>query len=403
MIGKIRRSFISIGRLLFVVLILIGTFVFAMFQGGLVSWTIFYAVLPFNLYSILLFFYPLTSFSAKRLIKTSYLQSGDRLRATVIIRRKFPFPLLYTAFSDQWIDGEQKIKIEELHTMRVLGWKQQMEWSYEMKDVVRGEFIAPKIRIEVTDFFGWIRKSRVISVQDQILVYPRMVDLDSVSVDSGEGERVATTPFNFMKDTTVVTGVRDYQSGDRMSWIHWKSFAKTQTLMTKEFEERSSKNLSLIFDGRTSTTFEEEITFVASLLKAAMNERLEVHFLPVHRLDPFLDIQSEAQFKAVLMYLAKVQPVHEERVVFSGAMKRQLDQDGMIMMITARLDRQLVDEVQSSGRGRRSIHCFVVIENQADLQDVLVEDMKYATSQGITVHPVMKNQFTHVLKEVMNR
>ena len=36
-----------------------------------------------------------------------------------------------------------------------------------------------------------------------------MIDLDYVSVDSGEGEKPATTPFNLMKDTTVVTGVRD--------------------------------------------------------------------------------------------------------------------------------------------------------------------------------------------------
>lgn len=403
MIGKIRRSFITIGRLLFVVLILVGTFVFAMFQGGLVSWTIFYAVLPFNLYSILLFFYPLTSFSAKRIMQTSHLHSGDSLSATIMIGRKFPFPLLYTVFSDRWMDGEQHRTIEKFHTMRVLGWKKQLEWRYEMKHMVRGEYVAPKIRIEVTDFFGWIRKSKVIQVQDQVLVYPRMIDVDYVSVDSGEGEKPATTPFNLMKDTTVVTGVRDYQSGDRMSWIHWKSFARTQTLMTKEFEDRSSKNLTLIFDGRSSITFEEEITFAASLLKAAMNERLEVHFLPIHRAEPFSNLQSEAQFNAVLMYLAKIQPVQDERVVFSSALKKQLELGGTVMMITARLDRQFIDEIRSSSRGRRSINCFVVIENQAAVQGGFVEDMKYAMSQGITVHPVMKQQFTHVLKEVMKR
>ena len=33
------------------------------------------------------------------------------------------------------------------------------------------------------------------------------------------------SPLNIVKDTTMATGVRDYQSGDRVTWIHWKSFA----------------------------------------------------------------------------------------------------------------------------------------------------------------------------------
>lgn len=403
MIGKIHRSFITIGRLVFVLLILIGTFAFAMFQGGIVSWTIFYAVLPFNLYSILLFFYPLTSFSAKRILNSSHLQSGDSLKATITLSRGFPFPLLYTVVSDRWMEGEQRETIEELHTMRVLGWKRHVEWNYEVNQMARGEYVAPKIRIEVIDFFGWIRKSSLISVQDQVLVYPRLVDVDYIAVESGEGERLATSPFNLVKDTTVVTGVRDYQSGDRMSWIHWKSFARTQTLMTKEFEDRSSRNLSLVFDGRSSATFEETITFVASLLKAMTTERLVVNFMPVHRTEPFSDMQSEAQFKLVLMYLAKVQPIQDNRVVFSGGLKRKLEQDGTIIIVTGKLDRHLIDEMQSSSRGRRSVICFAVLENETAVQGVLKEDMKYAKLQGIIVHPVVERQFTHALKEVMRR
>ena len=42
-------------------ILLIATFVFAMFQGGFVSWFLFYTFLPFALYSFVLFFYPLTS------------------------------------------------------------------------------------------------------------------------------------------------------------------------------------------------------------------------------------------------------------------------------------------------------------------------------------------------------
>ncbi len=40
-----------------------------MFQGGFVSWFIFYSFIPFALYSILLSFYPLSEMKVSRTIK----------------------------------------------------------------------------------------------------------------------------------------------------------------------------------------------------------------------------------------------------------------------------------------------------------------------------------------------
>ena len=83
-------------------------------------------------------------------------------------------------------------------------------------------------------------------------------------------DRGATaSPLNIVKDTTMATGIRDYQSGDRVAWIHWKSFARTQTLMTKEFEDRRSQELILVLDGRPSEAFEEQVELAASILKEA--------------------------------------------------------------------------------------------------------------------------------------
>ena len=60
------------GRFIFVLFVLASAFVFAMFQGGKVSWTIFYILLPFILYSIALFFYPLSGLNSG----TNYSYTG---------------------------------------------------------------------------------------------------------------------------------------------------------------------------------------------------------------------------------------------------------------------------------------------------------------------------------------
>ena len=76
---QVRKLVTSSGRFVFVLLVLLSAFVFAMFQGGYVSWTIFYAILPFVFYSIALFFYPLSNLTAERIIRTPNVQNGGKL------------------------------------------------------------------------------------------------------------------------------------------------------------------------------------------------------------------------------------------------------------------------------------------------------------------------------------
>lgn len=401
MIGKLLRFFSSIGRFLFVLFILVGAFVFAMFQGGLVSWTIFYTVLPFTVYSILLFFYPLASFRARRTLQSTHLQKGDPLKVTVYLHRKFRFPLLYTAFSDRWMDEGRQKPIGEVHKLFIFGWKRQEKWQYALKDMPRGQFIAKGIRIEVTDFFGWIRKSKVIPIYDETLVYPELVDVDFMPIEADYGGRQVTSPFNLIKDTTMITGVRDYQSGDRVSWIHWKSFARTGTLMTKEFEDQGSDEVTLIFDGRASKIFEDEIVFAASILKEAVNERLPIRFLPVSRQESFPIVQSETEFNMILLELAKMQAVDEKQVVLSTAIRKELEESSSIVVISSHLDPQFLEAIRVKGGGRRSVICFIVIEHQRALRGILLENIKYAESIGLIVQPVMKQQFATAFKEVI--
>lgn len=66
----------SIGSIVGVVGIGVASYIFAKFQGGFVSWFIFYMLLPFVLYSILLYFYPLRDFTVKRKISAEQLTRG---------------------------------------------------------------------------------------------------------------------------------------------------------------------------------------------------------------------------------------------------------------------------------------------------------------------------------------
>ncbi|PAD62894.1 DUF58 domain-containing protein, partial [Bacillus siamensis] len=70
-------------KLLILAVLTAAVFSYAMFQGGFVSWFLFYAFLPFIVYAGLVAVYPLRAFQAAREISSARLTSGDRLSVTI--------------------------------------------------------------------------------------------------------------------------------------------------------------------------------------------------------------------------------------------------------------------------------------------------------------------------------
>ncbi|MEC3421551.1 DUF58 domain-containing protein, partial [Bacillus cereus] len=91
---RILRALYHVTKLLLLPLCLVLTFVYAMFQGGFVSWFLFYSTIPIALYSLLLPFYALWDAEVRRITNQNGYVVGEQFISTITIKRKFPFPLL---------------------------------------------------------------------------------------------------------------------------------------------------------------------------------------------------------------------------------------------------------------------------------------------------------------------
>ena len=400
--SKVKKFFGSTGRFIFVLFILIAAWVFAMFQGGAVSWTIFYCILPFVIYSIVLAFYPLSTIKVERTVRTPTVQNGGKLNASLTVNRNFRFPLLYTVVTEKCSDQKiSKLAGNQLKHLFVFGFRKSNTWNYEVSNMTRGEYIFEGVEIEVSDFFGWIRKTHFIPVKHTVLVYPKITDVHYVSIDNQYDRGATVSPYNIVKDTTMATGVRDYQPGDRVTWIHWKSFARTQTLMTKEFEDRRSQELFVVLDGRPSNTFEEQVELAASLIKEISNHQAGIGFQTTGKDQPtFPFIQSEEHVQRVLVHLAKVKPSGDESTGMLPNQGGTLSHGGSIILITGNPDWPFIQSVVQNANNARSVVCFVVVNRNHPVRKTMAEDIRLAKSRGITVHTLTQEQFSEAFKEV---
>ncbi|KXH78589.1 DUF58 domain-containing protein [Sporosarcina sp. HYO08] len=393
---NVKNLFAVWGRFLFVVIILLSAFVFAMFQGGKVSWTIFYMILPFVIYSILLFFYPLSGLSIDRTIRTPRVESGGNLMISIRMKRTNRFPLLYTVVKDKWVDSSvQTIANNRSKQLFVYGWKKEFEWQYGMDRMPRGEHRLVGIEVEITDFFGWMKKRMFFPIEDTVLVYPKIMPVQFAPLSTDFDQGAVVSPFAAQKDTTMATGVRNYQAGDRVTWIHWKSFAKTQSLMTKEFEETRSQKTVILFDGRQSSTFEEQVEFVASMVKTGVDQQADLALITFgSKWGQFPQVQSKNEFYEVLVHLAKIKPAATERFDSSLFAGGRQGQDRSTVVVTGNPDEHLIKTLLQSDVDLQRIHCFVVVKSKKQLQEKIKQSIQYAKKQGVQIVVVERKQFT---------
>ncbi|WP_256204267.1 DUF58 domain-containing protein [Planococcus faecalis] len=257
------------------------------------------------------------------------------------------------------------------------------------------------IHLEVADFFGWVKKTVLLPVQQTILVYPNTVDIVYRPMESRYDQGTMAAPFTLVKDTTMTSGLRDYQPGDRVSWIHWKSYARTQTLRTKEFEDRQSQELFLLDDRRNSEKFELQVELVASILQSIVRANSSVAYLSVGRnRNHFPLVQTEEHLQRVMYHLAKVQDDLDKPV--DQAIGRELQQmnTSSLLYVTSQLSMDMVQSIRKNAKNLSNCMCLVVATKGENL---LAEEEKvhqYARSKGFVVKRVSPENFATVFTEV---
>lgn len=371
------------------------TFSFAMFQGGFVSWFIFLVITPFLLYSLLLAVVPLRIQSVQRELSAYRVERGNNIDVTVTFQVKTRLPLLFITAKEVLPSRHSfRIKNGQLGQLFFAGLKRQFEWSYTLQELTRGEHELYAVDVTVSDFFGWVTRTTRVELPQTIVVYPQLTDIQNTSLTVQYDQGGVVAKYRSVKDTALVSGLRDYQPGDRFSQVHWKSFAKTGNLRTKEFEDRQSQNITLVLDRMTREHFEAAVDLTASIVKSAVRNHNDIAFISGG--DPKLyypTIQTQIQLEQVLHHLAVVQPNGASLEDSFKGKERQLAKS-IVIVVAGELTPALRQLIQGNVPVANQVICL------------LMEPLKNDTLQ-VAPHckllSVEREQFAKVFSEVNKR
>ncbi len=220
-----------------------------------------------------------------RQISATTAKEGDQVTIQIEITNRSKWPIAWMLIEDLLPSTSftSKLPALEISGKRIdickFRGKETKRWIYQATCQRRGYHQIGPTLIETGDMFGFNRRFRVLTEPEFLLVYPTAVALDGYDVDSQRpiGEVVMTN--RLFEDPTRIAGVREYQPGDPLNRIHWRTTASSGKLQSKLYEPSSLSGATLIvdfhqksFDPRHEPVRSELAIKTAASIASALNE-----------------------------------------------------------------------------------------------------------------------------------
>lgn len=184
----------------------------------------------------------------------------------------------------------------------------------------RGLYQFDGFRVATKFPFGLFIKSREESSRSEVLVFPAT---RSVRLPPPSGQRLGDKQSQKIGRRGEFFGLREYRDGDDRRSIHWRSSARSDRLLVREYEDESQRRITLLIDNALPRTrgeeeelaLEDAISLCASLAQAYLERGYALRLIARALLLPFAS--GEMQTQRVLRALALLETVDDE-VAFSA-------------------------------------------------------------------------------------
>ena len=154
-------------------------------------------------------------------------------------------------------------------------------WMVRTLCTRRGRFRLGPAELHSGDPFGLFRSKREMPIGHHVVVLPMTVPVHSFPSPGARkpgGEALRQHTFQI---TPNAASVRDYAPGDGFNRIHWRSTARRQRLIVKEFEFDPMAEVWIVLDAARAPQaeiYEEQITSMAGVLEASKIPSLSLPF-----------------------------------------------------------------------------------------------------------------------------
>ena len=166
---------------------------------------------------------------------------------SIRVLNRGPKPVLGAHWFDRLPWGTGATSSQELGTFAA-GENRTLQYSFVPPR--RGVVNLGRLVIRIDDPFRLVRGEYVVGEESQVMVAPRVFDLDQSDLDvaADTGSARLFQHRSLAGEHDIMT--RDYRPGDALRKVHWKATAHHGELMVREEDKRSHAEALIVLDTR---------------------------------------------------------------------------------------------------------------------------------------------------------
>lgn len=121
---------------------------------------------------------------------------------------------------------------------------------YQLRLTKRGKFDFGPVEITTRFPLGFVERGSLINAGDAVIVHPKTGQLASSwkRILNATGEMTEQKVLRLGAFDDDFSHIREYRDGDDVRNVHWKTSARREELMVREYRENRDRNMILVLD-----------------------------------------------------------------------------------------------------------------------------------------------------------
>lgn len=203
----------------------------------------------FSTMMLILFFTSQSKIEVVRMIEDPKVFEGDELE--IVLHIKSLSRSLGTVEIYDTIPSSMKITSGTNKVLVNLNKGEQVTLKYKVQCPLRGYYNFGPVLVRNGDFFNLFMQKRSIQDKTTVVVYPRMLDVRTVPIDSKYRKlHPGSITMRHVGSGSDFHSIRDYFPQDSFKNINWKVSARQRKLMVNQYETEDVFDVMILVDSR---------------------------------------------------------------------------------------------------------------------------------------------------------
>jgi uncharacterized protein (DUF58 family) len=277
-----------------------------------------------------------------RRLGSSTVHDGETTTVTLLVDNRSRRPISYLTIEDE----VNRLGVATFEVAR-LKKRESTTATYRVTCRPRGVYRVGPTTVRTNDPLGLAEMSAGTGPVDRIVVYPAVEDLTGFPIVRGQDPAMqASRPEHSRRGGEDFYTLREYQRGDDLRRVHWRSSAKTDELMIRQLETPWQSRALVLLDVRSASyesqdAFEKAVSGAATIVTHLVGAGFDAD-LWAGDAEPI----DASRYSSAMERLALVQPDPAIDIEAIAGRIRQKGGGGALVIVTGIADRPLLSVQQ---------------------------------------------------------